>query len=322
MAQGPYSFSPLETIEAVHFAGCPGGPDAWSHISDKEVQKYASNQPLVVLADNDAAYVIRASGEVWRYDIDADLWSLHSTAPEAMPSDLNWAWRVSKGVAHIFTPDKMWEYKLSDNTWTYSPLAALPSPARQNHAYTQTGQRTFVFGGFEDIQGGQELDIVDEYDYVNDQWVRRAAMPETSKYNRVRAEWNGKIYLLPYTANNNTPLWEYDPETDSWKTLTSPPGSTTFISAAARNGKLYAVQRWNADWATFSGETWEYDISQDIWTQLASIPQTHMPESWQWNNYKCVSGFKGACLFNAAFDYIYVDGFNDIPILCLWRYSR
>ena len=81
------------------------------------------------------------------------------------------------------------------------------------------------------------------------------------------------MYVLGGYSPNHAVFRKYNPGSDSWTTLTSPPGYTVIYKygVGVVNDKIYYYcGRWNA--ASMTTLCWEYDPAGDSWTQKTDLP--------------------------------------------------
>lgn len=110
----------------------------------------------------------------------------------------------------------------------------------------------------------------ENYDY----WEAKADMP-TARASFASVTVNGKIYAI---GGNNVPqsgycglteVEEYDPNTDTWLTKRNMPTGRQCFSAAAINGKIYAIGGYRGGYQT---AVEEYDPVADTWLTKRSMP--------------------------------------------------
>jgi N-acetylneuraminic acid mutarotase len=127
------------------------------------------------------------------------------------------------------------------------------------------------------------LETVSVYDTSTNSWAIKTSGP-SPRYGPSCAVINGKIYVVggyyiryiasPYSYDyyyaKNCDV--YDPSTDSWTSLASLPTNQVFFSAAAANGKLYAIGGYDtASYAPLSTVE-SYDPSSNSWSAVQSLP--------------------------------------------------
>lgn len=179
------------------------------------------------------------------YDPVSNSWTLKAQ----MPTPRNW---ISAAVVN----GKIYIIGGSDNAGgifsmneVYDPLTDTWTIGRQcPHACLAYGMgvvnnKIYVIGGR--LVGGSTT-LNEEYDPQTDTWTTKASMP-TARNGLAVAVANNKIYAIggatdfnPWT-NILSVVEEYDPSTDAWRTVQSMSIPRFVLSAAAINGKIYAI---------------------------------------------------------------------------------
>jgi N-acetylneuraminic acid mutarotase len=132
------------------------------------------------------------------------------------------------------------------------PLHPAPS-IRVEVAAARIATRIYVAAGFVDaVKPATRLDI---YDIPTDRWTTGAPMP-VSLNHTTAVTHDGKLYLVDgYMGDFATfmggdglavaILLEYDPATDKWRTLPSPPTKRGAVAAGVIGDELYVAGGWN-----------------------------------------------------------------------------
>lgn len=167
-----------------------------------------------------------------------------SLAPACSASGYGFYFAGAESATHVDDNDR---YDPSGNTW--STRAVVPSPLRRMHAVTAIGTLVYSWAGsYLTYQ-----DDNDEYDNGGDSWTARTATP-TALDAAAAASVGDVGYLIGgrWTGvPSTTPTDEYDPNTDTWTSMTDaahyyehPPltlnlASSHFATAVAARGKVY-----------------------------------------------------------------------------------
>jgi N-acetylneuraminic acid mutarotase len=127
--------------------------------------------------------------------------------------------------------------------------APFPSPDEELYGVTVNG-KMYVIGGWDD---GKAAGSTYEYDPATDKWTKKASMPRASHHAALAAA-NGKVYVfggfvVPKDATIPVggawePIndaWEYNPATDSWKSLAPLPTKRGSAVATEAGGKIYVI---------------------------------------------------------------------------------
>ena len=107
-------------------------------------------------------------------------------------------------------------------------------------------------------------------------WTTKAPMPTARCYVSTSMV-NGKIYAIGGTPAVDAPypgvstVEEYDPVTDTWTTKTGMPTERGYLSAAAVNGKIYAMGGGKTLGSGLSTVE-EYDPETNSWTTKTRMP--------------------------------------------------
>src|SRR6187397_3119508 len=127
--------------------------------------------------------------------------------------------------------------------------APFPVPDEELYGVAANG-KLYVIGGWDDGKAGG---VNYEYDPATDKRTKKEPMPRPAHHAALAAA-NGKIYVMGgFVAPTDTALplgaawqpidnaWEYDPATDSWKSLPPLPGKRGSAVAVEAGGKIYVI---------------------------------------------------------------------------------
>jgi N-acetylneuraminic acid mutarotase len=131
----------------------------------------------------------------------------------------------------------------------WKKAAPFPEPDEELYGVACNG-KMYVIGGWDD---GKARGANYEYNPATDKWIKKTSMPRKA-HHAALASCNGKIYVcggfVP-PENTNVPLggawqpidnaWEYDPASDSWKSLPPLPGKRGAAVAVETGGKIYVI---------------------------------------------------------------------------------
>ena len=133
-----------------------------------------------------------------------------------------------------------------------------------------------VVGGVD--TGGQPRSAAAAYDPVADSWRTLADSPTGSGRINPLVAWMGAEMLLIGGDNADGSLLvsygeAYDPATDAWRVITSPPvGFVSDRSPAAWTGHELLVWPWDGGGSTMEITPIAYDPVDDSWRELAQPP--------------------------------------------------
>lgn len=226
---------------------------------------------LAIAACNEVTTPTQPDGTVSQLATSSDSWAIRADMPGTT--------RYQVATAGVENPAGAWTvyviggatgrgaglstvqaYNVATNTWRYK--APLPNQRllwASNGAVTIRG-KVYVNGGLV----GRELvtAALYEYDPAKNTWTRKRDMPRPS-YGGVTAQINNKLYVASGCGIDSCGpsiykvLYRYDPLTDQWTTLATPPGPDEHKGrGGAMGGKLY-IRRGNLiDVYTPSTNTW------------------------------------------------------------------
>ena len=167
-------------------------------------------------------------------------------------------------------------YNVATNRWT----TVAPQPGRylQGNGAGVIQRRIYIAGGFSpNNEGGSASSALYMYDPDGDTWFEKRSMPSRGMLG-VSGVIGDRFYVLtgcPLGSNclGDPPLafYRYDPTTDQWATLTTPPRPHRSGMAGVIGGKLYVVGGW--DGTGYGGQLDVYDPAANRWTTKASMPR-------------------------------------------------
>jgi hypothetical protein len=127
--------------------------------------------------------------------------------------------------------------------------APFPEPDEELYGVAANG-KLYVIGGWDDGKAGG---VNYEYNPATDKWTKKAPMPRPA-HHAALASANDKIYVIGgFVPPSETALplgaawqpidnaWQYDPATDSWKSLPPLPTRRGSAVAVEAGGKIYAI---------------------------------------------------------------------------------
>jgi N-acetylneuraminic acid mutarotase len=201
---------------------------------------------------------------------------------------------VFAGLAPGWKPKAMVvEYEPASNAWTKKKPMQLPS---HHVALASLNDRIYAFGGFaypgSGPPGWTPVNNVFEYDPAADAWKELAPMP-TRRGAASAAVANGKVYVtggvnsLPGVTENGVhptraqnvvaTVEEYDPASNSWKSLRPMLVARNHHLAVGAGGKIYVMGgRIGSGFISSASNNIDlvemYDPATDMWTPRARMP--------------------------------------------------
>lgn len=204
-------------------------------------------------------YVIGVGGRLFSYDPPNDIWSEHAQLPADLLSDVGIGTvdgKIYIGCGSSTYPSgNCWTYCYDPTSDTWAPRAPLPFERSMDSFATLNG-KLYAIGGIEPTDSSWvHCTRVDVYDPETDSWelesIARLSVPRTHLEGDTPVV-NGKIYVIGgwdgYAALSA--VEEYDPTTNSWRTLAPMPTARYALATAVANGKIYVM---GGDWGGAGG---------------------------------------------------------------------
>lgn len=273
LPQPQYGFGAAVANGKVYaIGGYQGGPNflnsnyEYDPLTDNWVSRASMSTKrtqLAVVSVNNEIYAIGGSASYSggalstneQYDPASDHWSTKSPMPTprnwisaAVVNDKIYVMGGSDNSGGIFSMNEM--YDTSTNTWT----TKVPCPhARVACGIGVVNGKIYLIGGWvrPGSPPGEPTTLNEEYDPQTDTWTTKASMP-TARNGLAVAVVNNRIYAIggatdwnPWTNNLNV-VEEYDPATDTWRTVQPMLTSRSLLSAAAVGNKVYAIGGWGS----------------------------------------------------------------------------
>lgn len=158
-------------------------------------------------------------------------------------------------------------------TWT--SRSALPFARSEMQAATLDG-KIYVVGGLQGMSNA--LTRVDVYDPQSDTWASAPPLPE-GRHHYGMAVASGKLYVIggyppgefPWTPAKD--VFEFDPQTQKWRTRAPLPTGRAALMAVTVDGKVYALG--GEQGGIHAGNLNQvYDPATDRWKTLAAMPSS------------------------------------------------
>jgi subtilisin family serine protease/glutamine cyclotransferase len=157
--------------------------------------------------------------------------------------------------------------EIIDNTgfWgSWEPRSPLSRPRAQHGLVAHPNGKIYAFGGY---SGGSTkfLSMV-IYDPETDSWSFGAYMPEADRGMATAIDNNGYIYSFTATQGSS---FRYDPVSDEWTTISSPPAVQVWEAGAAKglDGRIYLI----GGYGSFN-LVQIYDPNTDTWIMGCPMP--------------------------------------------------
>jgi N-acetylneuraminic acid mutarotase len=159
-------------------------------------------------------------------------------------------------------------YNISLNKWT--SLQNL-NTTRMGHTAETVNGKIYAIGG----KVGEIISNVEEYDPVEDTWIKKSDMPENRRLHS-SCVINDTIYIIggysTETAQSLASCLIYIPASDSWDTIGSLNNARSSASCCLYNGKIYVFGGIESVALEMVKTVEVYDPNTDDWTILGSMP--------------------------------------------------
>ncbi len=198
-------------------------------------------------------------------------------------------------------------------TDTWSGGAPIPTPVTHMGA-VGVGDEIWILAGFIGDHPGVATDKVQIYNTITDSWAEGPDLPNP-RGSGAAAYSNGKIHffggLLPDRVTDVGEHYILDVNNISagWQPAADMPNPRNHLSAAAINGKIYAIggQFGHDNGVSDQAFLDEYDPATDRWTPLADLPsaRSHFEPGTMVHNDKIiiVGGRRGGFFFDDVTEY-------------------
>lgn len=159
-------------------------------------------------------------------------------------------------------------YVRSQQHWKRA--ADFPGEGRVSSTAFVIGTKAYIAAGVSKGNGGPYYKDMWEYDSLTDRWTRKADLPGTTRHMALAFVLNGKAYVgggmfsLPYDCAPD--LYEYTPESNTWKKMANPPAKTDLCygSALSYRGQGYVLSE------AEGRKTLAFDPTTNTWSTKAS----------------------------------------------------
>src|SRR4030095_4508837 len=148
--------------------------------------------------------------------------------------------------------------------------ATIPVPHSQSRA-TSIGNRIYVPGGFNSIQFGGPLDLMQIYDIPTNTWSNGMNLP-AARSGGPAVGFNGLVYVIGGynpVGTGHTDVYIYDPVSNSYTTGAPMPVGQGNMPGVLFNGEIYVVGGGTAPGAQFA-----YNPTTNAWRTIAVLPTT------------------------------------------------
>lgn len=176
----------------------------------------------------------------------------------------------SYGGSYNSPNNTMEKYHIPSNTWSaVTPNNAAPT-ARHSPAFCLHEGKLYMFGGATGTTWSGFSNEAWCFDFATLLWTKLANYP-VSLAICTAVVINGKIYILGgYNGAASSPLYEYDPATDTYRAISHSLTARYGHKAVAYNGKMYVFS--GSTGAAAVTECRSYDPATNTWVTLKPAP--------------------------------------------------
>jgi gliding motility-associated-like protein len=273
--------------------------NAWTQKADMPKENYAAGcfvvdgKGYVVCGNNGSSYF----KSVYEYNPSSDTWVTKNNFPgAARMAPVGFA---VNNTGYIYggynggTMGEFWQYNQANDSWTQK---SSPPGLPKNHPAAFVINDTAYVGLASDDNGNQFYDDMYRYNPANNSWTAIALLPvkrgALSGYSL-----NGKGYVACGYANGNrySNLYEYTPQTNTWKELCP-------FNGGSRSHNLIIAVNGNA----YIGLGSPYNYGRELWM----LSPNSFQASFTFTNVACSSSidFQNTSTGSQQFKWIFGDG--------------
>lgn len=148
--------------------------------------------------------------------------------------------------------------------------------ARNELTVVELNNKIYAIGGEDKAAGGNQKDIVEVYDLIEQKWIIGKVSPIPLPLDHTAsAVYDDKIYVVGGFIEDKIPTdraFVYNPEKNEWKEVKSMPSPTGgALNAKFINGILYVVGGLNSSHIPVN-TNYAYDPKTNTWTKKSPMP--------------------------------------------------
>jgi len=210
------------------------------------------------------ALAVASNSWIRRADLPStERWDLAAATVNAAGQSIVYA--IGGRTATWGSLSKVQAYNAATNTWTHK--APLPVPLYWSNGAGVIGGKIYISGGLSGYKEYRSSLYV--YNPATNTWTQKRDMPNSS-FRGVTGVSNNLLYVATGCDQEDclfyeqTALYRYNPVTDRWTRLASPPTANGLGSGGFIGGKFYVTRG--------GGELDVYDPATNQWTSRARMP--------------------------------------------------
>ena len=235
---------------------------------------------------------VNHSSDVYAYNPATNSWMQKASLPHAVQSGVLHAYDSKlyfiggHNSQDVTFHGECYEYNPTADEWTEK--TAMPTP-REDFGSALIDGKIYYFGGLTNTPSNYTpTKALEVYDIATDAWdTTKADMPDFKHFGDFGCALNGKVYAVGgsntfdgYAESGfvapRTTVWEYDPATDTWTSLSDCKLGTCYKEVVALDNKIYTVSGITSNVSTtFTRVIQVYDPATDTWAYIA--PATGAP---------------------------------------------
>ncbi len=154
-------------------------------------------------------------------------------------------------------------YKYNVNDRKYTAIADKPTPCIESGVAEANG-KIYCFNTNGTTQA---------YDISSNTWQTITNQPSSSTSSMYAASINNKVYVLGTNANNQNTFTQYNPQNNTYTSLTNPNQNTSQSRLVAYNNLIYKIGGINTTTNTTSTAVEVYNPSNNTWISLPDLPE-------------------------------------------------
>jgi hypothetical protein len=166
----------------------------------------------------------------------------------------------------------LYQYDTATNAWTQ--MASSPGPILESPVCMVIGNMSYIgIGKTLGTNGSVSSNQLWQYDPQNNNWTRKADLPDTLQEGAFGAGIGSVGYAgLSVGTFGTKGWWQYNPANDMWTRKADYPGSESQSGTGfALNGKIYNGLG-NTSGVGGNNQWWQYDTATDSWAAKNSFP--------------------------------------------------
>jgi uncharacterized protein (TIGR02145 family) len=154
-------------------------------------------------------------------------------------------------------------YKYNVNDRKYTAIADKPTPCVECGVAESNG-KIYCFN----TNGSTQA-----YDIASNTWQSQSNQPNSSTSSVYAVSINNKVYVLGTYANNQNTFIQYNPQNNTYTSLTNPNQPTSQSRLVAYNNLIYKIGGITLSNNTTSTAVEVYNPSNNTWTNLPDLPE-------------------------------------------------